>query len=126
MADAIGEFALNQTGNAYGKNDEGVVVAYVNYDGTASGFGTVMGTLAFPLPDSGATSGACSWTGQGFPPGSPWTTSSGEGTWEQVEGRYAWKISIPAIEISDGRAIRSEGELDLEARTFNGVMFDAS
>ena len=85
-----------------------------------------MGTLSFPLPDSGATSGACSWTGQGFPPDSPWTTSSGDGTWEQIEGKYAWKISIPAIEISDGRAIRSEGELDLEARTFNGVMFDAS
>ena len=126
MADAIGEFALNHIGNAYRKNDDGVVVAYANYDGTASGFGTVMGTLSFPLPESGANSGTCSWTGQGFPPDSPWTTSSGEGTWEQIEGRYAWKISIPAIEISDGRAIRSEGELDLEARTFNGQMFDAS
>ena len=126
MADAIGEFTLKHIGNAYRKNDDGVVVAYANYDGTASGFGTVMGTLSFPLPESGANSGTCSWTGQGFPPDSPWTTSSGEGTWEQIEGRYAWKISIPAIEISDGRAIRSEGELNLEARTFNGVMFDAS
>jgi hypothetical protein len=103
-----------------------VVVAYVNYDGTASGFGNIMGTLAFPLPESGATSGACSWTGQGFPPDGPWTSSSGEGTWEQVEGKFAWKVSILALEISDGRVISSEGELDLEARTFNGQMFDAS
>ena len=126
MGDSIGEFTLNHTGNAYAKNDDGVVVAYVNYDGTASEFGTVMGTLAFPLPDSGATSGACSWTGQGFLPDSTWTTSSGEGTWEQVEGKHAWKVSISALQISDGRVISSEGELDLEARTFNGQMFDAS
>jgi hypothetical protein len=126
MADAIGEFALNHIGNVYAKNDDGVVVAYANYDGTATGFGRIMGTVAFPLPGSGATSGACSWTGQGFPPDSAPTTSSGDGTWEQVEGKYAWKISIPVIEISDGRRIRSEGELDLEAQTFQGEMFDAS
>lgn len=126
MAESIGEFELNHTGNAYAKNDAGVVVAYANYDGTASEFGNVMGTLAFPLPESGATSGAVSWTGQAFPPDSAWTTSSGEGTWEQIEGKHAWKVRIPALEISDGRVITSEGLVDLEARTFNGQMFDAS
>ncbi len=126
MADSIGEFALNQTANAYVKNDDGVVVAYVNYDGTATGFGTVMGTLAFPLPEGGATSGTVSWTGQAFPPDRPWNTGNGDGTWEQVEGRYAWKISLPAIELSDGSRLRSEGEVDLEARTYSGQIFDAS
>ena len=126
MAESIGEFELNHTGNAYAKNDAGVVVAYANYDGTASEFGNVMGTLAFPLPESGATSGVVSWTGQAFPPDSAWTTSSGEGTWEQIEGKHAWKVRIPALEISDGRVITSEGLVDLEARTFNGQMFDAS
>ena len=124
MADSIGEFSLNQTSNAYVKNDDGVVVAYVNYDGTATGFGTVMGTMSFPLPDGGASSGACSWTGQAFPPDRPWNTASGDGTWEQIEGKYAWKINIPALHISDGRVIRSEGVLDLEARTFNGQIFE--
>jgi len=125
MSESIGEFSLNHTGNVYAKNDDGLVTTYASYDGTATGFGSVMGTLAFPLPDSGANSGSCSWTGQGFPPDSPWSTSSGAGTWEQVEGRYAWKISMPSIEISDGRRLRSEGEVDLEARTFNGQMFEA-
>ncbi len=126
MADSIGDFAFNQTGVAYTKNDGGVIVANVHYDGTATGYGTVMGTLAFLLPEGGATSGTCSWTGQGFPPDSPWVSGSGDGTWEQVEGKYAWKISIPAIENTDGSRIRSEGEVDLEARTFTGQMFDAS
>jgi hypothetical protein len=126
MADSIGTFELNHTGNAYAKNDDGVVIAYANYDGTASEFGSVLGTLAFELPESGATSGTCAWTGQSFPPDSPWTTSSGEGTWEQIEGKHAWKVTIPALEGSDGRVISSEGVVDLEARTFNGQMFDAS
>ena len=125
MAEPTGEFSFNQTGNAYVKGDDGVVVAYVNYDGTATGFGTVIGTLAFPLPKGGATSGTCSWAGQGFPPDRAWVTGSGEGTWEQVKGRYAWKIRIPVIEISDGSRLRSEGEIDLEARTFKGKNFAA-
>ncbi len=126
MADSLGEFAFNQTAIAYVKNDDGVVVAYVNYEGTATGFGTVQGTLAFPLPEGGATSGTVSWTGQAFPPDRPWNTASGDGTWEQVEGKYAWQINLPAIELSDGNRIRSEGEVDLEARTFSGQIFEAS
>ena len=58
MADPIGEFALNHIGNVYAKNDAGVVVAHANYEGAATGFGTVMGTMSSPLPVSGATSGA--------------------------------------------------------------------
>ena len=33
MADSIGEFSLNHTGNVLAKNDDGVVVTYVNYEG---------------------------------------------------------------------------------------------
>ena len=126
MAESIGEFTLNHTGNTYTKNKDGVVVAYASYDGTATGFGTIMGTMSFPLAENGATSGTCSWAGQAFQPDGTSTSSSGEGTWEQVEGKHAWKTRIPALEISDGRVISSQGEIDLEARTFNGHLFDAS
>jgi len=126
MADSIGEFKLVYTGSAYVRNADGVTVAYANYEGPATGFGTVIGTLSFLLPEGGATSGTCSWAGQGFPPGKPWVSGSGEGTWEQVEGRFAWKISLPGVENSDGSYLRSEGEVDLEARTYSGQMFDAS
>jgi hypothetical protein len=126
MADSIGEFSFNHTGNAYAKNDDDVVVAFANYEGTATGFGTVMGTLAFPLSEQGATSGTVTWTGQGFPPDRPAYTSFGEGTWDQVEGSYAWKISLPSVEFSDEtNSLRAEGVVDLEARTFNGQMFEA-
>jgi len=126
MAESIGEFTLNHTGNTYAKNKDGVVVAYASYDGSATDFGTVMGTMCFPLSENGATSGTCSWAGQAFQPDGTSSSSSGEGTWEQVEGTHAWKTSIPAMAISDGRVISSQGEIDLEARTFNGQLFDAS
>jgi hypothetical protein len=125
MADSLGNFELNHTGNAYAKNDDDVVVAYASYEGTATGFGTVMGTLAFPLPEQGATSGTVTWTGQGFPPDREPSTSFGEGTWKQVEGSHAWQINVPVIKISDGTSLRSEGVVDLEAKTFNGQMSEA-
>lgn len=121
---ASGEFAFKHLGNMYAKNEDGVVVAYANYEGEATDFGTVMGTMSFPLPESGAKSGACTWTGQAFPPDGAWTSSSGDGTWEQIEGKHAWKISLPKIELSDGSILQSEGEIDLEARTFNGRFSD--
>ena len=124
MAKSAGEFTLNHTGNAYAKNEDDVVVAYASYEGTATGFGTVMGTLAFPLPEQGATSGTVTWTGQGFPPDRDPSTSFGEGTWKQVDGRHAWKISMPALDVSDGTRLQTEGVVDLEAKTFNGQMFE--
>lgn len=126
MAKSIGDFKLNHIGNTYAKNEDGVVTAYASYEGTASGFGTVMGTMSFPLVENGATSGSCSWAGQAFQPDGTSTSSSGDGTWEQVEGKHAWKTSVPALEISDGRVMSSKGEIDLEERTFNGQMFEAS
>ena len=126
MAESNGEFTLKHLGNTYVKNDDGVVVAYASYEGTATGFGTVMGTMCFPLVENGATSGKCSWAGQAFQPDGTNTSSSGDGTWEQVEGKHAWKTSIPALAISDGRVISSQGEIDLEARTFNGQLSDSS
>jgi hypothetical protein len=64
--------------------------------------------------------------GQAFPDGSPWVVGSGEATWEQVEGLNRWKSSFPVVEGSDGSRSRSEDELDLETRSFNGQLFDAS
>jgi hypothetical protein len=113
-------------GSSYATNEAGVVTAYANYEGTATGFGTVFGTMSFPLPVGGATTGTFKWTGQGFPPDSPWVSGPGEGTWQQIAGENSWNIVIPTIENSDGSLIRSEEKLDLAARTLSGQMFDAS
>ena len=45
MADPIGEFSLKHTGNTYGTNSDGEMTSSVNFQGEATGFGTVWGTL---------------------------------------------------------------------------------
>ena len=125
MSDPVGEFAHRHTGNSYSRNADGTIVASSNWEGTASGFGAVFGTLSVPLPEGGAKSGTCTWIGQAYPEGSPWVSGAGDGTWEQIEDKYRWRLHFPAIEISSGERLRCEGEIDLATRTFTGQMFDA-
>ena len=125
MSDSIGEFSHKHTGSGYTKTAEGVIVGYSNWEGTATGFGTVFGTLSVPHGESGATSGSCTWIGQAFLDDGSSVTGEGEGTWQQVEGQHRWKLSFPVIEISSGGRLRSEGEIDLATRTFTGQLFDA-
>src|SRR5574337_1119710 len=58
----IGQFSLKSTSVRY--SEEGGSVE-INYEGTASGYGTVVGTLSL-RGEPGAKAGPCSWTGQGF------------------------------------------------------------
>ena len=126
MADPVGEFKMQMKNNSFTKAADGTVVAVADFEGTAGDAGVTFGTLHVPLPEGGAKSGTCTWMGQAFPDGSPWGVGSGEGTWEQVEGLNRWKLIFPVVDVSDGSRIRSEGELDLETRGFNGQLFDAS
>ncbi len=126
MADPVGEFTHKMVNNSFTKAADGTIVTTADFEGTASGFGTVLASLIVPLPQGGAKSGSCTWAGQAFPDDSPWVVGSGEGTWEQIEDLNRWKLSFPVIEVSDGSRLRCEGELDLATKIFAGQMFDAS
>lgn len=121
MAESLGEFSHKHTGTSFTKNSDGLVVASSHWEGAATGFGAVFGTLSVPL-EGGATGGPCTWLGQAFLDDGTWVTGVGDGTWQQVEGEHRWKFSFPAIEISNGDRIRSEGEIDLETRVFAGQL----
>ena len=124
MAEQIGEFSLKHGGNTYGKTQDGDIATYINFDGTASGFGTVFGTLVIkrPFAEMAATSGSCTWIGQAFPDDKTTLGGIGEGTWEQVEGDHKWKISLD-VEITNGDKHHSEGEIDLETLMFTGKIY---
>ena len=126
MAESLGEVTLQMVNNSFAREADGTVVAIADFQGTAGGFGAVLGTLRFPLPNGPATSGTCSWTGQAFPGDGPWTLHKAEGTWEQIKGQNRWKITFPSSESSDGSRIRTEAEIDLATRSLSGQMFDAS
>lgn len=125
MSEPMGEFAHRHMGTSYSAREGGGLVSHSDWEGVATGYGAVFGSLIFDVAD-GATGGSVQWVGQAFPEGSPFVNASGTGTWEQVEGAHRWAISIPVIAVSNGDRVRCEGHVDLATRTFTGQMYDAS
>ena len=121
---AQGESVSRMMSQQLTKAADGTLVAIGNFEGTATGYGMVFTTLTFPLPQGGASSGTCTIMAQAFPEDRPWVTGSGDGTWEQIEGKNRWKLRFPIVEGSDGSRNRVEGELDLATRSFTAQFSD--
>lgn len=116
MSSESGEFNLKATSVSY-PTDANVVAA--DFDGTATGFGTVLGTVTFQV-EPGTKKGPCSWRGQGFLDNGDQLAASGEGVWEE-SGKHSWRIRT-IIRISDGQVISTDGEFDLASRSYNGTL----
>ena len=125
MSDSVGEFSLEHKGTTYIKTDESLD-SYANFAGTATGYGSVFGTLKVsnPLAGSIPTSGDCTWSSQAFLEDGTTVTGFGEGTFDQQPGQHQWKITLN-IQISNGDSLRSEGEIDLATLLFKGAMYEA-
>ena len=124
MADQ-GDFSFKHTGNSQAKTDDGRIAASSNWEGTATGFGTVFGTLCVPISfaDAGATSGPCTWVSQAFLDDGTRLLAHGTGTWEEA-GQHKWKIGLD-VEISNGDRLHGDGEIDLATRIFSGTFHAA-
>jgi hypothetical protein len=116
----IGKFTLKAVTTTYALDGGSV---QVNCDGTATGYGTVIGTVTF-RGEPGAKSGLLSWRGQGFLATGETVTGFGEGNWEE-SGKHKWRTRL-IVSTSDGKCHASEGLLDLKTRTLSGKMFDWS
>ena len=116
----IGEFSLKSTSVSYA--DDGGQVQ-INCEGTATNYGTVVGTLTFH-GETGATSGSLSWRGQGFLDSGESVSGIGEGSWEEM-GKHRWRTRM-IVTTSDGGCHASDGHLDLATRTLSGKMLEWS
>ena len=116
MSKEIGEFSLKSTSWTMGDNE-----LSANFEGTASGFGEVVGTLS-GSGEPGAEFGRCSWRAGAFLENGDQMQAAGEGTWHSI-GKHRWQIRM-TIGISDGRTILSDGVLDMPSRSFSGKIFD--
>ncbi len=56
----------------------GGVVSQAHWEGVATGYGAVFGSLIFDVPD-GATGSSVQWVGQAFPEDSAFVNGSGKG-----------------------------------------------
>ena len=124
MSEPLGEFAHRHVASTYAAREGGGVISTAHWEGLATGYGAVFGSLIFDVPD-GATSGSIQWVGQAFPEGTPYVNGSGSGTWEQVEGAHCWNVHIPLLTVSNGDRRRCEGQVDVATRTFTGKMYQA-
>ena len=126
MAESSGEFSLEMKGQTTESIDNGVRLMS-NWEGTATGFGAVFGTLTVDLSfdDVAATSGTCRWVAVAFLPDGGRDAGTAEGTWTQHAGRNAWSMTLTGTSAS-GQKIRSEGEINLGNRSWTGTLSDAS
>jgi hypothetical protein len=80
----------------------------------------VLGTL----PAVGGNSGTLSWYAHAFLENGDRVLGIGSGTYES-SGTNRWRTQL-VIQISDGRRVVAEGEVDLATRSWNGKLLEAS
>jgi hypothetical protein len=116
----VGEFSLKTTSVSYAEDGGSV---QLNLEGTATRYGTVLGTATF-RGEPGAKTGSLSWRGQGFLENGEAVTAIGEGNWQEI-GKHQWRTRM-IVSVSDGSSHASDGHLDLATRTLKGKMLEWS
>ena len=117
----VGEFSLKLITATHSPGPGASVINQANWEGTASGFGAVFGTATFV---GGPKDGTFSWCSASYLDNGEGVTAMGQGTYESM-GKNRWRTQTH-LEISDGRRIASEGEIDLASRFWKGTIFDRS
>ncbi len=117
-----GEFSLKATTFTFTPGPAGSVLVQMNCEGSATGFGVVLGTLT--AVSAGQKSGTWSWCSAAYLDNGDSVTGNGQGTF-QSGGLNRWRTQ-GVVQISDGRMVGVEGELDLATRSWNGQLFERS
>jgi hypothetical protein len=118
----LGEFSFKSTSATFTPGPGGSILVQVNYEGSATGFGAVLGTATFA--SAGAKSGTYSWCGASYADNGDSTAGSGQGTYES-SGCNKWRTQ-GVTQLADGRTLASEGEVDLATRSWTGRVFERS
>jgi hypothetical protein len=118
-AKKAGEFSFKSTGTTYVDAAGGGVV-HINLDGTATGFGTVLGTLSLESDGPGIETGRTSWSGEGYLDNGEVMQSTGEGFYERT-GKHVWRVRS-ILRVSNGAIFTTDALISLKGRTYKGTM----
>ena len=127
MSEKIADFELKHRGTSYSQNDDGNLVATVNWEteGDMDVYGAVYGTLTvihdYDNPD--ADSGPCSWAGEGFARDGTKTIGFQSGTWEKA-GNHQWSLKMTGKDSREGD-VSTESHIALETLTWSGSVYKA-
>jgi len=117
----IGEFSFKAITATFSPGPGGSVLNQVNWEGTATGFGAVFGTATYV---GGPKNGTYSWCGTAYLDNGDAISAIGQGTYDS-NGKHRWRTQ-GFVQISDGRIVASEAEIDLATRSWAGKMFEKS
>jgi len=117
----VGEFSVTSTSVTNSTSTSGELLQIVNVEGTATGYGTVLGTVTFHPDAPGVQSGKVAWVGTGYLENGEMVGGTGSGVFEQ-SAKHRWRVRV-IMRISDGTVLLSDGELLLEGRTYRGSMY---
>jgi hypothetical protein len=95
---------------------DGDVMASINIEGTAEGFGTVLGTLH--CHNAGSPAGTYEMLAVSFPESGEQVIGRGTGEWRQV-APHRWESTQTTV-LSTGQTVKGEGIFDLPNRTWSG------
>lgn len=115
----IGEFSLKFTTLISIPGPAGDVHRQVTWEGTTTGFGTVFTTTTY---SGGSKGGTFSETGTAFLDDGAFLHAIGQGTYEST-GTHRWHTT-GFLQISDGRRICHEGDINLAERSWKGKVFE--
>jgi hypothetical protein len=118
---AIGEFSFKVVAITNSPGPAGSVLSQVNWEGTATGFGAVFATATYV---GGPKNGTFSECGTAYLDNGDGLSGVGQGTYES-RGKHQWRTES-FMQISDGRRVRGEGEINLASRSWKGQLFEMS
>ena len=121
IGNAIGEFSYTSTGVTVSISSNNIIESQVNFEGSATGYGTVISTLTFYKDDANAENGKVKWVGICYLESGEQVTGSSEGVFDTI-GDNQWRLRS-MVKLSDGTLLISDGIVNLKGRTFNGEIF---
>jgi hypothetical protein len=115
-----GEFSFKATSVAYVMTEDGGGANQLDLDGTASGYGEVLGTLSLFGDGPMAQSGPASWVGTAYLDNGDIVESTGTGFFER-SGKHKWRVRS-IMRGSTGLVYLTDGVISLKGRTYKGTM----
>ena len=117
----IGEFSFKFITSTNSPGPAGSVLTQFSWEGTATGFGAVFTTTTSV---GGAKGGTFSECGTAYLDNGDSHSGIGQGTYESI-AKHGWRTQS-YMQLSDGRRIRGEGEMNLASRSWKGTLFEMS